>query len=516
MSTNANSKWQKKYNYFRFNTIWLVLALALSASIQFSFISKASIWHDEGYSLLLAPQPISEILERTARDVHPPLYYVGLHVWMKTFGAGELAVRSLSVVAILGTIAIMFYLIKRLFGNWPARVSALFMAIAPFLIRYGQEARMYALVAFLLTAATYFLVYALNDNRRRYLYLYSIFMAAAFYTHYYAVFMLIAHWLYVAIRTGIYRDRKIKVLQANWLKAIPNARWYTANILIFALFLPWLPAAYGQFTRVQGGFWIPPVDITTLPATFAQYLHFTSLSTVAVGFRLSMFLGIFGLAAVGILKDKLHRNGLFLLTAWALTGPVLVFIISAISRPVYIDRYFVFSAVAFYPLLAALLYTKPLNIIKQIRPLVIALILAVQFFGIRNVYLQSNHQMREIGNIVNSRYRSGDEIIAGELYVYLDFSYYNHTDTLLKLYAPGGISGYGETSLLYDKPQLVVSDYSQAATATGYVWIIGKTGDKDYYDQIPASWVLIESYQAKESAAKRYFIGNSTQTLSQR
>lgn len=507
----------KKYiNFGQSNTIWLVLALILSASIQFSFISKSSIWHDEGYSMLLAPKSPIEIVERTARDVHPPLYYLGLHYWINTFGESEMAARSFSAVAILGTIAVMFYIIKRLFGDWGARISVLLMAVAPFLIRYGQEARMYALVAFLLSLATYYLIKTFSENNKKYLYIYSVLMALAFYTHYYAAFMVLTHWIYVAYRTRFFSARKLKVLQSTYTKWLPNASWYFANALWLILFAPWLPAAYGQFTRVQGGFWIPPVDIATLPSTIAQYLHFTNLTSLALSFRLAVFVGIFGLAVIGFFKDKLHRGSLLLLTAWVLAGPVTVFLISAVSRPVYIDRYFVFSAVAFYPLLAVLFYTKPLNAIKNWRIVPIALILSIQLLGVRNVFLHSNHQMRQIGNIVSERFRPGDELVAGELYVYLDFSYYNSTNGQLKFYSPGGVSGYGETSLLYDRPELILESYSELSPASGYVWVIGKTGEKDYYNAIPSSWSLVESHQAKESAARRYFIGNSSTLISHR
>ena len=458
---------------------------------------------------MLAPQSVSEIINRTARDVHPPLYYLVLHGWTNLFGTHELAARSLSTLAILGVLVVMFLLIKRWFGSGSARATLLLMSIAPFLIRYGQEARMYAFVAFWLTLATYLLVRAIETGSRRQLYLYSLIMALGFYTHYYSIFMLVIHWLYVGAVTGWWRQRRIRVLQSRLIPRLLNARWWAANILIGLLFLPWLPAAYNQFSRVQSGFWIPPVDLMTLPSTLEQWLRYTYLDSLPTEVRLALALAIVILVGVALLKDRLHRTHLGLLAAWAFLPPLFIFFISAISRPVYIDRYLVFSAVAFYALLPVLLYLKPLNKVHYLRPLILLGLVAVLLGGVRNVYLQSNHQMREVGQVVSQRFSPGDEVVAAELYVYFDFSYYNRTHEQTKLYAPGGVTGYGETSLLYDQPELIVRNWAELRPASGHVWIIGKVGDKDYYHSLPVSWQVTERYQAGDAQALRYWVGGS-------
>lgn len=475
----------------------LVLGATLltSAAIQLSFISRSSIWHDEGYSLLLAPQNLADILTRTARDVHPPLYYLALHFWTNLFGTSELAARSLSVVAILGVMTLMFFIVRWLFGHGAARLSLVFMALAPFLIRYGQEARMYALVAFLLTLATYLLVRTVMTHHYKLLYLYGLVMALAFYTHYYTIFMIAVHWAYVIIQS-IRLARGHKPL-------IKNIHWWAGNILTVGLFLPWLPIAYKQFTRVQGGFWISPVDATTLPGTLENWLrfnHFHVASTIRVGAGILLL----GLIAATLIRDRVHTRRVLLLAMWALAAPFAVFVVSALSRPVYVDRYFVFAAVSFYALLAVLFYLRPLNRYRILRAFLALGLISLFISGIQNVYLQSNHQMRTIGQTVSLRFNPGDEVVAGELYVYLDFSYYNKTGQSLKLYAPGGVSGYGETSLLYDHPELVINDWTNLNPSSGYIWVIGKAGEKDYFKNLPAHWQLVEQYQAGDSVARRY------------
>lgn len=484
------------------NRFYLAALAVASAVTQLSFISRSSIWHDEGYTLLLSSQNWSDIIARTARDVHPPLHYLALNTWSSIFGTSELAARGLSVLFVVVSIVFAYLLVKRLMGEGPGRIAALFTAFGPFLIRYGQEARMYAMVAALLLVATYLLVLALDKRQLKWLYLYAIVMALAFYTHYYALFMVPVHWLYVLTRTVARRQDRPKG-QIDLM----NIHWWAANILIVALFVPWVPAAYAQFTRVQAGFWIPPVDLTTLPNTLAQFTAYTHFDQLATGGKLAVSSGLAALVAVAIAINRLQRRGLILLAAYALAGPVAVWLISLVSRPVYIERYFVFSAIGWYLLLAALLYVRPLNRLPKLRPLLIAVILALFGWGIRTVYTVSSHQMRAIGTVVSQQFEPGDRLVAGELYVYLDFSYYNATGQDLLLYSPGGISGFGETSLLYDQAdRLVVEDYTALAPPSGRVWVIGKVGEKPYYQSVPESWQEIGYFQAGESVARLYRI----------
>lgn len=46
--------------------------------LYISLIFNHNIWTDEAFTLQLLEQNITGILEGTARDVHPPLYYLSL------------------------------------------------------------------------------------------------------------------------------------------------------------------------------------------------------------------------------------------------------------------------------------------------------------------------------------------------------------------------------------------------------------------------------------------------------
>jgi Predicted membrane protein len=81
-------------------TGWLLACMAvvgLACMARLYHVTHPVLWLDEAYSVTLAGMPLAQIILHTARDVHPPLYYLLLHFWMDAFGNSLLAVRGMSV-----------------------------------------------------------------------------------------------------------------------------------------------------------------------------------------------------------------------------------------------------------------------------------------------------------------------------------------------------------------------------------------------------------------------------------
>ena len=123
---------------------WLIVALAVG--LRFWRLDAQSLWADEGNSASLALRSWSDISLAAAADIHPPLYYWLLNLWVRLFGLSENGLRSLSVFASAATVGLTYDLGRRLFGRVAGLLAAFLLAIAPFHIYYAQEARMYALL----------------------------------------------------------------------------------------------------------------------------------------------------------------------------------------------------------------------------------------------------------------------------------------------------------------------------------------------------------------------------------
>ena len=57
-------------------TIILVLYATALAALNGIRIFDSTYWYDEMFSIRLIRMPIKELIEATANDVHPPLYYL--------------------------------------------------------------------------------------------------------------------------------------------------------------------------------------------------------------------------------------------------------------------------------------------------------------------------------------------------------------------------------------------------------------------------------------------------------
>ncbi|MEX0932041.1 MAG: glycosyltransferase family 39 protein, partial [Candidatus Saccharimonadales bacterium] len=130
-SLNKLNSYIKKLNSKITTFWWLFFVLAASWTLQLINITRSSIWHDEGFTVMLIERfDFLEIIYRTGRDVHPPLHYLLLKPWAEFFGSSELALRSFSVVFMLAAIATAFFVLRRLFGEATARMSSVFLVLA--------------------------------------------------------------------------------------------------------------------------------------------------------------------------------------------------------------------------------------------------------------------------------------------------------------------------------------------------------------------------------------------------
>ena len=247
--------------------VWLIPILLLATHVRLLYLTKADIWHDEGYTAAIIQQPIHDIVTITTTDVHPPLYYVIMHVWQLVFGVSAVSLRGFSVVCGVATISLLFFLLQKLFSKRIAIFGSFLAALGPFLIRYSDEARMYALAALLSVAATYVFVVAIEKKNKKYWwFLYGALIAAGFYTQYFLALLIPAHFVYLWLKLGGTRAAIVQIAK--------NKNIWLAGGFCFLLFLPWLPVMISQTSRVSGGFWIPEVTKLTIPITLSMFLTY--------------------------------------------------------------------------------------------------------------------------------------------------------------------------------------------------------------------------------------------------
>jgi len=213
----------------------VVIAICIVGGVVLRFVAVTPLWLDESLSVNIARLPLGQIPEALRHDGHPPLFYFLLHGWMKLFGPGDIAVRSLSGVFAVALLPLMWIAGNRLAGRRMAWIATAVAAVCPFTIRYGTEARMYALVMLLALAGWLLVGDALRKPTWLRLAGITALSAALLYSHYWAM------WLLAAAAIGLLGKMR-QARRAGHAEARPaQLKVLLAMVAGGVLFLPWVP-----------------------------------------------------------------------------------------------------------------------------------------------------------------------------------------------------------------------------------------------------------------------------------
>ncbi|WHS59261.1 glycosyltransferase family 39 protein [Pseudomonas sp. G2-4] len=409
----------------------LAAVAVLALVVRFHGITIPVIWYDEAFSVLLARHEPGQIWSLTARDVHPPLYYLVLHYWMVLFGDGAMAVRSLSALVDVGTVLLGVKLMSLVSTRRATWIAALLLALLPISVRYSQEARMYTLLGFWLMGATVALVCWVKESERKpFAFIYVLLMTAAFYTHYFAALCVLVHWFYWWWgRPGAAST------------VLPTRTWVLANVLIVVLFLPWLPHFIDHLTGRSGLGWIPPVTGQSVLGLVWQFIVMSAWGTQSLLLRMVPLGLVIACALVLIRKDNLRHRFNGLLVGYFFI-PVVVLALLALIVPVFVPRYLVFSAVG-VPFIVAV----ALDILGRrtgVLALAVVIVVTAEIQGLHSVYRQADglngtdlrrdFRLDVLAAEIQQMIRPGDDILLDSLIWYLPFSYYNQTGMRPTLY----------------------------------------------------------------------------------
>ena len=185
------------------DAVALVAITAVAVAFRFSSLGVQSYWLDETVSADQIKLPLHQLLlSIRSLETTPPLYLVLAWMWAKVFGTGEEGLRALSAVLGTATVPVSYLAARTLAGRRTAVLAALFVALAPIMVWYSQEARSYALFALLSAVSFLFFARVLARYRAVDLAGWSISSAAALTAHYFAGFLVLveAIWLIRSVR----------------------------------------------------------------------------------------------------------------------------------------------------------------------------------------------------------------------------------------------------------------------------------------------------------------------------
>lgn len=134
-----------------------MIIIILIASLLLRLVSlNQSLWLDEATTALVSKMTLADIFTKfLPGDFHPPLYYLVLKGWTTIFGYSEISLRIPSIIFGIGTIYLIYLIGKKLFDKKTGLIAGALLATSGLSIYYSQEARMYAMTAFLVALAFY-------------------------------------------------------------------------------------------------------------------------------------------------------------------------------------------------------------------------------------------------------------------------------------------------------------------------------------------------------------------------
>ncbi|MCB0182401.1 MAG: glycosyltransferase family 39 protein, partial [Anaerolineae bacterium] len=206
--------------------------------MRIATLSSQSLWRDEVDAIRFSSWPLRALLTGLFQTGHNgPLYFLLLRSWRNLTGDSEFALRFPS--AVFGTLMVpLGYILARQMGfsRRSGLLVSLLLATSPYLIWYGQEAKMYAILLVVVTVAMIAYLRALADGERRWWVVFVLATSLSFYLHILSPLML-----------GVYGA----VALIRWVDV--RRHWRAWTISIACLTLPYLPLVIWQLPVLMRG-----------------------------------------------------------------------------------------------------------------------------------------------------------------------------------------------------------------------------------------------------------------------
>ena len=475
----------------------LFLVLIVVTGLELSILTKIALWHDEAFSALLIKYDFKEMIYRAGLDVHPPFYYILLKGWDGLFGDSLFSLRLFSVIFGIFAVILFFFFVKEFLKNRKfALFASVLLALNSFFIQFIMEARMFTLGIFLVILSSFFLLKALQPSHRNFggggnskkwywWLLYAISASCGIYTHYYVIFSILAQGIFLIY--WIFKESKFNFI--NWLKNRNFQFGLGAYLLIVISYLPWLKTFLSQTSQVQESYWIPPINIYSIPATFLKLTTGGGIDGPKFWYILVALMILILVAFIYALK-KIEQPAKWLIFLLIII-PFLGAIAFSFKTSIYLDRYFIF-ALPFYLILMGGAIWLIKN--KKVRNIFIAIAIlgSLIAFPVRWARLEVEKKpgMAAAASYLNQQAKPGEKIYVGSSFVYFTFKYYNKTEIQPKLYTPGSLPHFSGTALF--SPKDIIQDFYQGIEKNDVVWMINTTGFGNYQPSLPDNWLKKE------------------------
>jgi mannosyltransferase len=275
---------------------------------------RDALWYDENFTLLVARLPWDRFMQAIAGDVHPPLFYLLLRPLAMADWLPVWTLRLPSVAFSIGALFLFWKIMnERCLWHRNAMLALAIFALLPQQIYYAQEARMYAMLTFLVMAAWLAII------MEKWVLL-GFLASALLWTHNYGPLYITA--LFVA---GV----------------VFRPRTFFPMFLAFGLaalsWIPWVSVLIRQMSEISGNYWILPLGVDTVIRTISFIVFIQSTNLGANILNASVFLGWLIFSLVYFWRNRDEEQSLPEI-AIAFLPWILSIVISIFYQPIVLFR----------------------------------------------------------------------------------------------------------------------------------------------------------------------------------
>lgn len=394
--------------------IWAALIVLAGAVLRLYDLGGPSLWIDEVFTLIWARAPLKESMAMVRENGHQtPLYYLLLHLYPT---GSDFALRSFS--ALLGVLGVAgaIWAVERLYRSpWLALGAGALLAFNPYHIWLSRTARAYALAFVLALLASYaFLKLFRGERTRTHWAAFVLATMGGYITHYFAAGLSFAQYVVF----GFLLRRKRALFR----------RWVVAQVIAAIPLLLWIVYMLQSEAVSVGLGWIPRPKPQDLLLTLSAMTVGTGNTIPALALP-AVLMALTGLGA-GMLHAARHYRvepDLWY-WFWLIVGTLgLVFAISYLVHPLYVDRYFA----VILPALIVLMLRGWLWLAGPRRSYLVggavALVCLTGFVITLDVFQKGDHykeDWRGVAGYVAAHFQPGDGVLAANPVEVLAFKRY--------------------------------------------------------------------------------------------
>lgn len=285
--------------------------------VRLAAIGSEALWYDEAFTALVSQLPFDRMLAALAGDTHPSLWYLIEWGTVKLLGAAPAIVRLPAAAFGTAAVVVLYQLVRTLADDRAGQWASGLMAVLPAHVYYSNEARMYALLTFLVLAGAW----AITTRRW---FILAVLLALIPYTQTLGLMYsgLLALW-------GLWTSR--------------GRLWRYLAIPAIA-YLPQALITLQQIQRVSAGYWI--VSPGNLGGLFYPLYYNTIYLRLPIAFQIHGILSVLLASAIALIVIRGQLVRLTPLLILAFIPPLALYVFSTTVQPLLVDRYLLPSGAA--------------------------------------------------------------------------------------------------------------------------------------------------------------------------